>query len=79
MKIQRTTVSEMPDVFRVEMLFSNVPEPDPTHNAISICAHLPMEDRYPRLAELQRAALRHARTELVHEIHRLEQAQGRIS
>lgn len=77
MKIQRTVVAETTDGFRVELLFSNVPEPDPSQNAISITVHLPMEDRYPRLAELHQAALRYARTELDHEIRRLEEARGR--
>ena len=76
MKIQRTVVIETDGGVRVELLIADAPDADAAQSSISILAPITGEDRYPRLPELQQAALRHARTAIDREIHRLEQARG---
>ena len=76
MKIQSTAIKETADGFRVELfLADDVKEGEQQQSGIGIVAQLAMEDRYPRLAELQKAALQNARNVIESEIQRLELAQ----
>jgi hypothetical protein len=76
MKIQRTIIDETLDGFRVEMLFAEALEPNPSQNVVSIVAQLKTEDRYPYLADIQLVTLRHARDAVDREIRRIESAKG---
>ena len=79
MKIQSTAIKETATGFRVELfLADDAKEGEQQQSGIGIVAQLAMEDRYPRLAELQKAALQSARTAITNEIQRIELAQGRI-
>ena len=76
MKIQSTAIKETATGFRVELfLADDVKEGEQQQSGIGIVAQLAMEDRYPRLAELQKAALQNARNAIDAEIQRLELAQ----
>ena len=76
MKIQSTAIKETATGFRVELfLADDVKEGEQQQSGIGIVAQLAMEDRYPRLAELQKAALQNARNVIESEIQRLELAQ----
>ena len=76
MKIQSTAIKETATGFRVELfLADDVKEGEQQQSGIGIVAQLAMEDRYPRLAELQKTALQNARNAIETEIQRLELAQ----
>jgi len=76
MKIQSTAIKETATGFRVELFLSDdAKESEQQQSGIGIVVQLVMEDRYPRLAELQKAALQNARNAIETEIQRLELAQ----
>jgi hypothetical protein len=77
MKIQSTAVKEIAKGFRVELFLADGEGTDQkTQDGIGIVVHLTMEDRYPRLADLQQAALQSARNAITGEIQRLEVARS---
>ena len=76
MKIQSTAIKETATGFRVELFLSDdAKDGEQQQSGIGIVVQLVMEDRYPRLAELQKAALQNARNAIETEIQRLELAQ----
>lgn len=77
LKIQSTKVTETPKGFSVEMILSSSPDVETAPDVVQLRATLDTSDRYPRLAELQKAALQHARAAIKTEIDRLQAAQGR--
>ena len=77
MKIQSTAVKETANGFHVDLFLADSAETEQQQSGIGIVVDLTMEDRYPRLAELQLAALQSARNAITTEIQRLELAKGR--
>lgn len=76
-KIQSTKVTETATGFVVEMIVSSAANLETAADLVQFRVTLGTDDRYPRFAELQREALRHARDVLDDEIQRLAAAAGR--
>ena len=74
---QGTNIIETPTGFVIEMTLSDAPDLEDAANFVRFRVTLDTDDRFPRLAKLQQAALARARVAIQKEIERLQLAEGR--
>lgn len=70
LKTQSTKVTERPGGFVVEMILSSGPDLETASDVVQLRATVGTDERAPRLARLQEAALCHARDAMQGEIER---------